>query len=265
MNNIKIKIVIVGAGNVATHFADILNKKGLDIIQIYSRTIESAQSLASKIGCNYTCKTSDISPDGDLYIVSLKDDALGAVLPQLASKNKDAIYVHTAGSVPMDIWKNIASRYGVVYPMQTFSKTKAVDFNELPIFIEANTQTDANYLMQLFSNISNKVRFASTEQRKYLHLAAVFACNFSNHMYTLCHEILKAHDLPFDSMTPLIDETAQKVHVLSPLEAQTGPARRNDENIMQAHMELLKDSAELSKMYDIMSKSIIQHSNKCNQ
>lgn len=250
------KIVMVGAGNVATHFARVLKKHGHEILQVYSRTTSSAQLLASQTGCDHTTQIKQINPEAELYIVSLKDAVLTDILPELVKRNPHALYVHTAGSIPMNIWKGLTSRYGVVYPMQTFSKDKTVDFSSLPFFIEANNDSDIQLLFHLFSDISSKVRFATSEQRQYLHLAAVFACNFSNNMLSMCHEILKEHGLPFDAMLPLIDETANKVHCLSPVKAQTGPAQRNDMNVMNKHLEMLKDNPHLQQMYQLVSKSI---------
>ena len=250
------KIVMVGAGNVSTHFTRVLQEHGHDIIQIYSHTEASAQLLANRTGTDYTTQIKQISSSADLYIVSLKDAVLADVLPQLVRQNPEALYIHTAGSIPMSIWQGLTGRYGVVYPMQTFSKNKTVDFSSLPIFIEANNEPDAQLLYSLFSDISSKVRFATSEQRQYLHLAAVFACNFSNNMLSMCQEILQAHGLPFDAMLPLIDETASKVHFLSPVEAQTGPAQRNDINVMNKHLDMLNEFPHLQQMYQWVSQSI---------
>ena len=261
INPSDVKIAIIGAGNVATHFARILKSHGFQLLQIYSRTQTSAMALAYELDVEYTCDIHTVTSNADLYIVSLKDSVLHTVLPELVQRNTHALYIHTAGSVPMDIWKGLTTRYGVVYPMQTFSKSKPVVFDELPIFIESNNEEDSNWLQQLFSTLSSKVRYASSEQRKYLHVAAVFACNFTNHIYAVCNELLQAHGLPFDSMLPLIDETARKVHTLSPIDAQTGPAQRNDSNIMHAHIQMLEQHPEAQEIYRLLSSGIRRLSN----
>lgn len=251
-------IVFVGAGNVASCLASALMQKGCRIVQVYSRTQESAQTLARKADCPYTTDLTQISGEANLYIVSVKDDALDDVTARLAcSGNPDALYAHTAGSMPMDVWKGKIRRYGVLYPMQTFSKQRAVDFSAVPFFIEANSEEDACLLKEVAGRVSPKIYEASSEQRRYLHIAAVFACNFTNHMYTLCDRLLAAHGLPFESMLPLIDETARKIHELPPLEAQTGPARRNDRNVIGRHLDILKKEApELADLYGMISRSI---------
>ena len=230
------KIVLVGAGNVATHLGTALRGAGYRVLQVFSRTEESASALAGKLNCPYTTDINQVVPDAELYVVSVKDAVLAEVIPPLVRRNPKALFVHTAGSMPMDVWKGEAVHYGVLYPMQTFSKSRAVDFSTVPFFI--------------------KVYEATSEQRRYLHIAAVFACNFTNHMYALAHRLLDSHGLPFEVMLPLIDETARKVHELPPLEAQTGPARRYDENVIGKHLEMLADEPRLAELYEKISQSI---------
>lgn len=293
------KIVLIGAGNVATHLGQALAKANHQILQVYSRTKESAQALAEKINgiqrgneltegnrcgnkltesnrrgneqnestetfCNYCTTIDAVDPTADLYLVMLKDSILGDILPSLVKRNPQALFVHTAGSVPMSIWEGLTNRYGVLYPMQTFSKAREVDFTQVHFFVEANHTSDIALLKQLAGQISNYVFEATSEQRKYLHLSAVFACNFTNHMYAICNELLTAHGLPFSSMFPLIDETARKVHLLKPKEAQTGPAQRNDVNVMQKQEALLKDDAAINdpavaEIYRLISQHIVKY------
>ena len=208
-------IVFIGAGNLATNLAKALYRKGFRIVQVYSRTMESARTLAEKVEAEYTTDLQAVSKDAKLYIVSLKDDALVDLLPQITEGKQASLLVHTAGSIPMSVWEGHAERYGVFYPMQTFSKS--------------------------------------------LHLAAVFICNFTNHMYALAADLLEKYNLPFDVMLPLIDETARKVHELAPRDAQTGPAVRYDENVMSNHLAMLVDSPALQEIYKLMSKSIHEH------
>ena len=252
-------IVFIGAGNLATNLAKALYYKGFRIVQVYSRTEQSARALAEEVEAEYTTELGEISKEAKLYIVSLKDAAFVELLPQLTEGKQNALLVHTAGSIPMSIWEGRVGRYGVFYPMQTFSKQRAVDFKDIPFFIEANSPEDVELLKAIASTLSEKVYEATSEQRKSLHLAAVFICNFSNHMYALAAELLNKYNLPFDVMLPLIDETARKVHELTPHEAQTGPAVRYDENVMNNHLAMLADSPALQEIYKLMSKSIHEH------
>lgn len=250
------KIVLIGAGNVATHLGVALVRKGYSVLQVYSRTEEAAKALAIRLQTGFTTCLDDVTDEADLYIVSIKDSALDEVLPRLTCRNPRAMYVHTAGSISIDVWKGLAVRYGVLYPLQTFSKECEVDFSAVPCFVEANTEEDTALLQRLASELSRNVYRASSEQRRYLHIAAVFACNFSNHLYAVCDHLLSSHGLPFEVMLPLIDETARKVHQLRPVEAQTGPARRYDENVIGRHMEMLQDEPELAQLYALISRNI---------
>lgn len=174
------------------------------------------------------------------------------------------MFVHTAGSVSIDIWKGLTDRYGVLYPMQTFSKQRKINFENVHFFIEANNNEDTKLLIETASLISSHVFEASSEQRKYLHISAVFACNFTNHMYSICEHLLSSHGLPFSAMLPLIDETAEKVHHLSPVSAQTGPAQRDDHNIMESHLSMLKDEPETAELYRLISESIHKYQENKN-
>lgn len=249
-------VVFIGAGNLATNLAKALYRKGFRIEQVYSRTQESAQSLAQLVEADYTTELSAVVEDAQLYIVSLKDAAFVQLLPGLVAGKEKSLWVHTAGSIPMNIWAEQAERYGVFYPMQTFSKQREVDFREIPVFIESNSEADTQLLKDIASTLSEKVYEATSEQRKSLHLAAVFTCNFTNHMYVLAAELLKKYQLPFDVMLPLIDETARKVHELQPLAAQTGPAVRYDENVINEHLRMLADEPEAQELYRRISESI---------
>ena len=192
-----------------------------------------------------------------LYIVSLKDSAFSELLPAIvAGKRKDALLVHTAGSLPMSIWEGHTENYGVFYPMQTFSKQREVDFAEIPFFIEASAPSHVELLKAIAGALSERVYEADSEQRKNLHLAAVFTCNFTNHMYAIAAKLLEKYHLPFDVMLPLIDETARKVHELTPKNAQTGPAVRYDKNVIGNHLDMLADEPEMQKIYELISRNI---------
>jgi predicted short-subunit dehydrogenase-like oxidoreductase (DUF2520 family) len=156
----------------------------------------------------------------------------------------------------MDVWENRVKRYGSLYPLQTFSKQREADFWNVPFFIEAVRKEDAEYLKTIAGSLSSKIYEADSEQRKYLHLAAVFACNFVNHLYALSADILERYNLPFDLLLPLIDETARKIHELPPNYAQTGPAVRYDKNIIDKHLIMLTDRPEVQEIYRLLSENI---------
>lgn len=254
INGSDMKIILIGAGNLATQLALALQKKGLAPACIYSRTDESARRLSERLHhTDYTTDLAQLPNDGDLYIFAVKDSVLADLLARMPAN--DGLWVHTAGSVDREVFRPYATRYGVFYPMQTFSKEREVGFDNIPFFIEANSEDDTRLLHDLAARLSGKVYRADSEQRKYLHLAAVFACNFTNHLYTLCDRILQEHGLPFEAMLPLIRETADKAADMPPFDAQTGPAIRYDRNII-AKQEALLDDPTLREIYSLMSRSI---------
>lgn len=252
------RIVMIGAGRLATNLSVALQKAGHEIAQVYSRTMASASALATLLNTEATDQAETLRTDADVYVFSIKDAALPHLIPVVCRNNIRALFVHTAGSMPMSIFEGHAERYGVFYPMQTFSKERIVDFADIPVFLEGCNEETFRQMEMLAQSVSHQVMRLSTEDRKFLHLAAVFACNFANHCYELSAEILERHGIPFDVMLPLIDETAAKVHHLSPKEAQTGPAVRFDENVIRAHTTLLKDQPTVQQIYQTMSHSIHQ-------
>ena len=258
------KIVLIGAGNLATQLGKVLLAAGQDIVQVYSRTMESASALADKAGGAPVTDISKVRDDADVYIVSVKDSVVGELVPALCKGKETKVFLHTAGSLPMDVFQGMAMHYGVLYPMQTFSKAKDVDFSVIPCFIEANDDYAHQVIGELAGLLSDKVYELSSQDRKYLHLSAVFACNFVNHCYDISHDLLEKHGIPFEVMLPLIDETAGKVHELSPREAQTGPAVRYDQNVIRNQAALLKDNPLLKDIYERMSLSIHRLAEKQN-
>ena len=250
------RIALIGAGNVATHLGKAWQQAGCTVVQVYSRTEQSASELATCLGVPFVISLDEVCTDADIYVVAVKDAVLQELIPALVKGREAALFVHTAGSMPMAVWQGVAPRHGVLYPMQTFSKAREVDFASVSFFVEANHQADKEALKELAGALSPKVYEATSAQRTYLHMAAVFACNFANHMYTLSARLLEKNGLPFDAMLPLIDETARKVHGLHPHEAQTGPAIRGDENVMGKHLAMLADEPEVKEIYRIISNSI---------
>ncbi len=252
------KVVLIGAGNVATHLGKAL-KSFYHIAQVYSRTMESASALASKLGCEAVTDLSKVVTDADYYFCAVKDDVLPQLLPELCKGREKAIFVHTSGSLPMDVFKGYARRYGVFYPLQTFSKNRDVYFEDVPCFLEASDKETETDLWFFMFGITEKMTLMSSADRKYLHLSAVFACNFVNHCYDLAYKLLEQHGIPFINLIPLIDETTKKVlYDMSPREAQTGPAVRYDENIISMQSQMLE--GRMKEIYDLMSKSIHERS-----
>lgn len=253
------KIVFIGSGNVATHLAIAAKQKGHCILQVYSRSAENARLLAEKVNASYSDTLSQINPSADIYIFSVKDDALGQVLAEMPITK--GFWIHTAGSVSINIFRPYHDRYGVLYPLQTFSKKREIDFEKIPLFIEANDSKVCEQLQEFAGGLSPIVHYIESEKRRYLHLAAVFACNFVNHMYATAAQLLEKNQIPFDVLLPLIDETAAKVHQLHPREAQTGPAIRFDEQVMNAHIDLI-DDALIRELYRLISQSIHKYSSR---
>ena len=270
------KIVLIGAGNLATHLGKALHAAGHDMLQVFSRTMQSAETLASLLDAEPLTDIAQVRDDADVYIFSVKDSALVQLVAQLCRHEADGlgedgavnalrkakkgeherVFLHTAGSMPMSVFKGMAQHYGVLYPMQTFSKQREVDFSIIPCFVEANDEFAQKQIEGMAREISGRVYELSSEDRKYLHLSAVFACNFANHCYAISQELLEEHGIPFDVMLPLINETAAKVHEMKPKDAQTGPAVRYDENVIGKQSKLLENHPHFKKVYDSMSKSI---------
>jgi predicted short-subunit dehydrogenase-like oxidoreductase (DUF2520 family) len=249
-------IILIGAGNLATNLAKALVKAGHTIPQVFSRTQASAQALAEQIGAQPTTDLDALGYNADVYVLSIKDSALRDVASRVCEGRTQGVFVHTAGSMPLDVFAGKAQHYGVLYPMQTFSKSREVDFSVIPTFVEWNDDQAKATVSALAESISRRVFNLSSADRKYLHLAAVWACNFANHCFDISAEILEQHNIPFNVMLPLIDETAAKVHSLSPRDAQTGPAVRYDENVIGAQAELLASHPQLQHLYLELSKSI---------
>lgn len=255
------KIAIIGSGNVATQMGLALKKAGQHVVQVYSRTMTGAERLATLLECAATTEVGSIVTDADAYIFSVKDDALPMLAEAVCARNAAGVYLHTAGSVGMNVFEGRAEHYGVLYPMQTFSKERMVDFREIPCFTECNDDKACEVITSLAESIAQRVVPLSSERRKSLHLAAVFACNFTNHCYALAEKVLAENGLDFDLYLPLIDETARKVHEMSPVKAQTGPAVRYDETVINRHLAMLQDE-HTKEIYRMMSESIHRTNDK---
>ncbi len=257
------RIVLIGAGRLATNLGQALHKAGHEIIAVFSRTLSSAEALASLVGAKPTDNFTTLPLEAELFIIAVKDAVLENVITKVTENRKDQVFVHTAGSMPLDIFKGKTQHYGVFYPMQTFSKERLVDFTEIPIFLEASDDKTLQMMHELADSITHETYELSTENRKHLHLAAVFACNFVNHCYALSAEVLEQHSIPFKVMLPLIDETARKVHELHPHDAQTGPAVRYDENVINAQEQLLSASPDTQEIYHKLTTNIHKTHTRC--
>jgi len=252
LSKLKLNIVVVGAGNVAWHLAKELQKNEQKIIQVYNRSVEPAISLSHRLKCDFTTRIEDINQKADLYILTVKDSVIEEVSELINIKNK--LIVHTSGAVEQDVIKH--KRRGVFYPLQTFSKEKKLNFKNIPFCIEASTSEDYSTLMRLATLLSPKVYNIDSNQRKVLHVAAVFACNFSNYMYMISDEILSDSNIPLDILYPLIKETAIKISKHKPKDVQTGPAVRKDKSVIEEHLNYLNNGKNYD-IYKLLSKSII--------
>lgn len=241
-------IVLLGTGNVATNMFLALQKaQNFKIIQVFNHKSNSLERFKS---VPTTCEYEEILP-ADIYVIAVKDDKIINVSRKLNSKL--ALVVHTAGGIAMDIL-NSHPRAGVLYPLQTFSKKKQVKFENIPICIEAKSEVDLQMLAKLAVELTGNVYKIDSIQRKSLHVAAVFVSNFVNYLYSEGEQICLKNDIPFEILLPLIKETAHKVSLMSPLEAQTGPAVRNDRVVIETHLEQL--TGDQKKIYSLLTHSI---------
>ncbi|RVU02659.1 DUF2520 domain-containing protein [Mucilaginibacter limnophilus] len=250
------RITLIGSGNVATHLGAAFKNAGHKIVQVYSPTMQNAALLAYHLGAEPIDDLANIDPDTGLFVIAVKDDAISGIAKQLSVYQK--LIVHTSGATSISALEIFTTQSGVFYPLQTFSKTRELDFRQVPLCIEGASEEITNTLLTLAQTVSNNVYKVSSDQRKTLHLAAVFACNFPNYLYHISQQLLEQHDLQFDIIRPLIDETAQKVQQYLPADVQTGPAVRNDEKTMEAHLQLLNDNAEFQVIYKLLSQGIIK-------
>lgn len=232
MGTCSYSTVLIGNGNVASHLGLALEQADHRVVRLGGRN-----------------RTVPIPRDADLYVIAVTDSAIDSVAAEIG--DVPGLVVHTAGSVPMSVLPQ--RRKGVLYPLQTFTKGRPVDMRSVPLFVES--EGGEELLLHVASQLSDIVIPMDSERRRYLHLAAVFCNNFTNHMYRITEELLSQHDIPFEVMLPIIDETARKVHSLTPAQAQTGPAVRWNQSVMEAQQNLL-EREDLRQLYQIISKSI---------
>jgi predicted short-subunit dehydrogenase-like oxidoreductase (DUF2520 family) len=253
------RISIIGAGRVAHHLAHVLSKQH-SIIQIYSRSIDKAQALALAVDAQAIQQLEALNQSVDLILIAVSDQAIQSVIQQLHMFAPNVLIAHTSGSTHVDVLCQYHQRAGVFYPLQTFSFEREIDWQNTPLFIETKQAEDLKTLETLANEISQRVYCYSSEQRLSLHLAAVFACNFSNYCYDMAKQVVDAQSVDFSLLFPLIETTAKKALQANPKEMQTGPAMRGDKNIIQMHQTLLQQANrnDLAEVYALLSGQILK-------
>lgn len=252
------RISFIGAGRVAHHLADALSQHH-QIIQIYSRRFEPAQTLAAQVGATATANISEIHPEVDLVIIAVSDQMIASVIAEVQHQLADTLIVHTSGSTDLEVLAKVHARAGVFYPLQTFSLDREISWADTPLFVEAKSENDLVLLTALASQLSRRVYQYTSAQRLSLHLAAVFACNFTNYCYDMAKQIVDTQHVDFSLLYPLILETANKALSNDPKQMQTGPAMRGDLNILNMHEHMLNEEQrdDLKQVYTLLSQQIL--------
>lgn len=257
-------IIIIGAGNVATHIAKRLYEKQHNILQIFNRSLENAILLADKVNAKAIDNTQQLDLDADFYLIAVSDDAIKTIAKQLApTLPKGKIIAHTSGATSSQVFQNNFDNYGVFYPLQTFSKERKADFEKLPFCIDGSNEHTKNELLALAKTICPNVYLIDDKQRSVLHVAAVFANNFTNYLIAISEQIIAKENIPFDLLKPLINETVAKINENTPQSMQTGPARRGDKATLEKHQQYLDKYPDYRKIYELLSNYIqVFYSNK---
>jgi predicted short-subunit dehydrogenase-like oxidoreductase (DUF2520 family) len=253
------RISFMGAGRVAHHLAHVLSQHH-QIVQIYSRTLAPAQTLATQVKATAITNITELNPEIDLVIIAVSDQAIASVISNVHQQLPNVLIVHTSGSTDIEVLAQIHARAGVFYPLQTFSLERQINWSDTPIFVEAKSEDDLVLLEELANQLSTRVYSYTSAQRLSLHLAAVFACNFSNYCYDMAKQIVDAQHVDFSLLYPLILETANKALHNDPKQMQTGPAMRGDQNILKMHEQMLQKAQreDLKNIYQLMSQQILQ-------
>ncbi len=250
------KIVVVGSGRIAWHLGKRLKAKGLPVSQVLSRNASHARSLAETLRADWSDDWSKVMPDADWLLMAIRDDVIDDVAALLAPHVQGALVTHTSGATPGSVLSPYFQRYGVFYPLQTFSMERSPVWSKIPFCVDAAAETDILFLIRIAKTISNLVYRVSDAQRAQLHVAAVFANNFANHCFAIAEKILEEKGLPFDMLHPLMEETLAKALQNSPGKMQTGPAMRGDSDTIKRHLELLGRHPEWQDLYKKISASI---------
>ncbi|MCC6280070.1 MAG: DUF2520 domain-containing protein [Saprospiraceae bacterium] len=250
------KIVIVGSGRIAWHLGKRLKAKGLPVSQVLSRTAAHARALAETLQAPWSDDWSKVIPDADWLLMAIRDDVIDDVASLLSPHVPGALATHTSGATPGSVLRPFFQRYGVFYPLQTFSMERSPVWSKIPFCVDAAAESDVLFLIKIAKTISNLAYRVTDAQRAQLHVAAVFANNFANHCFSIAEKILEEKDLPFDMLHPLMEETLAKALQNSPDKMQTGPAIRGDMDTIKRHLELLGDHPEWQDLYKKISESI---------
>lgn len=255
------KITIIGSGNVGSHLAKAFYNAGYQILQIWSREFDHAEALANQVFAEPVNKLNLLYPFADVYIIAITDDALFDIALDL--RLRDALVLHTAGSVSMSVLKNVSRKHGVLWSPQTFISGVPLDYSQLPFCIEGSTPEVEEDIVRLLTPVSTRLFHVDTKQRQWLHLAAVMTNNFGNAVNALAQDILTAHDIPFEILHPLISMTADKIKLGGPLwQHQTGPARRQDQKTIDNQRRLIANDEKLLQLYDLFTELIQDHTAK---
>ena len=255
---------IIGSGNVATHFAIGLAKNEHKVLQVWSRDFTNAQILAQKVGATAITLLSELHASINVILIAVNDDAVSIVLNDLNTyfPQNYRIILHTSGTLPITVLSATAKQYGVLYPLQTLSKNVAINFFNVPLCVEANNVTTEHALLKIAKSVSNLVYMVNSNQRKTLHIAAIFACNFTNFFYAIADDLLQQNSLSFEMLKPLILETANKILQNPPQQVQTGPAIRNDQDTINAHLMALNQHPDYQLLYKLISNNILNLNQK---
>lgn len=253
------KISLIGSGRVAFHLAQALLAKGHNIVQVYARDFNKTQKFAEKIQAK-ACQSLQQFQSTDLIILAVSDSAIAELVKQVHELFPETLMVHTSGSTNIEVISHVHDKAGVFYPLQTFSLERDVDWSATPLFVEAVADVDQKLLSDLANSLSNRVYQYTSKQRLTLHLAAVFACNFSNYCFDMAKQIVDAEQVDFSLLYPLIVETAKKATENDPMQMQTGPAMRGDQNILAMHQNLLAQAErdDLKDIYQLLSDGILK-------
>lgn len=255
-DSVSQKLVIVGAGRIAWHLGRRLKGKGITVHQVINRSEERARQLAQALHCPWATDVSAVLPDAEWILIAVRDDAIGGVAARLTDFAPNALVTHTSGATPGAVLSSYFRRYGVFYPLQTFSMERVPVWSKIPFCIDAAAPSDILFLRKIAKTIGNLVYQVSDGQRAQLHVAAVFANNFANHCFTIAEQILSSHDLPFEMLHPLMEETLTKALMGSPAAMQTGPAIRGDRDTIERHLQLLQEHPQQAALYLQLSESI---------
>jgi len=250
------KIILVGAGRIAWSLCKRLKARGLPVAQVVNRTTEHARSLAEALDARWTDDWAGVLPDADWLLIAVRDDAIDEVGAALAPHASEALATHTSGATPGAVLAPFFKRYGVFYPLQSFSIEREPTWSKIPFCVDAQSDADVLFLKKIAKTIGNLVYRVNDEQRAALHVAAVFANNFANHCFAIAEKLLEEKNLPFEMLHPLMEETLAKALQDSPARMQTGPAARGDAETIQRHLDLLKRHPQWLELYKKMSVNI---------